>query len=655
MKGPTRFPWLRALLPILFVLIALNASGTGDAINRAIADRHFRWRAALRPIPFPSELLVIAVDDRTPVGHPTRRELAAAIDRLRPARVVAIDYLLDAHPEEKSDAVLGDALRRHGNVLLPLYRYNTFRPVAGGSQADTDRLLQAYPRPDADPEDFAPIPSISLQPPSPSLARYARGFGLVDVNAGPDNVFRQPILMRRATPEGALIPHLSLALAAHASGEPLADVLHDAPATLRLNGHTVPLMAQGSLLLSSFARRPNTPAPSALRALISGDPVGTPVPTISFADLSVRPPESFRDKVVLIGETRTGSTDIRPVATDNGLRGVELTAQITASLLRGDRWQFVPGAVHLLLLGIALLPFHFYRRASLRHATVSSLLTLAGLVAASEGLFHLGHFVPDWATLLSAWTASSLICGQQRAAEEYRHRENLRQEFSAYVAPEMAEELLNEGGERWERPRRLPMAILFSDIRGFTTYASGQPPDQVHRQLTEYLSEMTDVIFSHRGFVDKFMGDGIMALFDPFRQRENVSATAVLCAVDMLRRLERLNDRWAAQGLPTWRVGIGIHRGEVLFGNLGSARRKTLTAIGDCVNIASRIEGATKDYQVTLLISEAVRRDVEAALDRQITFTDVGLFSPRGHHEELRLFSVRPRPDSPSSEPKGDS
>jgi adenylate cyclase len=160
--------------------------------------------------------------------------------------------------------------------------------------------------------------------------------------------------------------------------------------------------------------------------------------------------------------------------------------------------------------------------------------------------------------------------------------------------------------------------------------------------MREYLTEMTDAVQRHRGVLDKFIGDAVMALFGPFLPDDaNPSALAILTALDMLERLERLNERWQAEGLPTFRIGIGIHVGEAIVGNIGTPQRVQYTALGDAVNLASRLQTMTKDFKVPLLVSDEVRQEAMAALDESVVFDDLGTVTVRGREQPVRVFAVR--------------
>ncbi|MCS6861019.1 MAG: adenylate/guanylate cyclase domain-containing protein, partial [Abditibacteriales bacterium] len=161
-------------------------------------------------------------------------------------------------------------------------------------------------------------------------------------------------------------------------------------------------------------------------------------------------------------------------------------------------------------------------------------------------------------------------------------------------------------------------------------------------QMQEYLNEMTEAVDRHRGAVDKFVGDAVMALFNPFLpDADNMSAAAVACALEMLERLRRLNERWARQSLPTFRIGIGIHAGEAVVGNVGSTRRLQYTALGDTVNLASRLQTATKELQATIVVSDVVKEAAEPLLREVAEFISRGSISVKGREQPVQVYEVK--------------
>lgn len=204
--------------------------------------------------------------------------------------------------------------------------------------------------------------------------------------------------------------------------------------------------------------------------------------------------------------------------------------------------------------------------------------------------------------------------------------------FGQYVSPQIAEKLLHQPVELGGELRNV--CVMFLDIRNFSGYAAGERPEAVMSYLNTLFDFMIDVVNEHQGIVNKFLGDGFMAVFGAPLDDAERCGHAVGASLEILQRLERLN---AAGKIHPTRVGIGLHMGEAVTGNVGSADRKEYTIIGDVVNMASRLEQATKDFQAQLLISEAVRRSLDVAMSG---VEDLGPVALKGHPNPARIFKV---------------
>lgn len=191
----------------------------------------------------------------------------------------------------------------------------------------------------------------------------------------------------------------------------------------------------------------------------------------------------------------------------------------------------------------------------------------------------------------------------RQAARETLLAESAKSKLGAYISPEVASVVLKEADLRLGGQRQ-SVAVLFSDLRGFTTYAESLDPEDIVEQLNAYMSVMVDTITQHQGIVDKFMGDGIMAVFGAPIPNEDDADQAIQCAIAMMQAIEEHNQERETGGLPKLRHGIGVHYGPVIAGNVGTAQRAAYTVIGDTVNLASRLETATKKFDVDLLVSE---------------------------------------------------
>ncbi len=217
-----------------------------------------------------------------------------------------------------------------------------------------------------------------------------------------------------------------------------------------------------------------------------------------------------------------------------------------------------------------------------------------------------------------------------------REREELKGAFARYVSKDVMEDILQSGGELSLQGIRKKVTILFSDIRNFTTFAEGHSPEEVVGFLNEYFESMIDVIFRNKGTLDKFLGDGLMVLFGAPLEDSAQEMNAVRAAVEMQQELHRLSRKWLRDLRAEIRVGIGVHTGQAIVGNVGSDKRMEYTAIGDTVNVASRLETATKTVGVPILVSETTHQ----AVNRDFSFEDRGAISVKGRSAPIAVFSV---------------
>jgi adenylate cyclase len=224
--------------------------------------------------------------------------------------------------------------------------------------------------------------------------------------------------------------------------------------------------------------------------------------------------------------------------------------------------------------------------------------------------------------------------GFNRMLHGLRERELVKETFGKYVTPEIRDEIL--AGRISGEGELKEVTVLFADIRDFTPWVEATTPRQVVQDLNEYFSEMAEAIRAHRGLVLQFIGDEIEAVFGaPIASRDH-AAMAVRAALEMRRRLRAWNARREAAGKPALHHGIGIHTGTVLAGNIGGAERLSYALVGDPVNLASRIQGLTKDFNVDILISEATRKSIDAA----VPVEELPAVRVKGRAEEVNVYKV---------------
>jgi len=223
-----------------------------------------------------------------------------------------------------------------------------------------------------------------------------------------------------------------------------------------------------------------------------------------------------------------------------------------------------------------------------------------------------------------------------RYAMETREKKKLKGTFQHYVAPSIMEELLKYpeklklGGEEKE------LTVLFSDIRRFTTIAEGLEPPALINLLNEYLSAMSETVFKYEGYLDKYIGDAIMAVYGTPLVQHDHARKACLTALEMVEGLNVLRRSWNGRGLPPLNIGVGINTGNMVVGNIGSEHKFEYTVIGDNVNLASRLEGLNKLYGTNIIISEMVYKEI----GRELFCRELDVVQVKGKVKSVAIYEL---------------
>jgi adenylate cyclase len=276
---------------------------------------------------------------------------------------------------------------------------------------------------------------------------------------------------------------------------------------------------------------------------------------------------------------------------------------------------------------------------SVRSAMCSPLMASADRVLGLlyvDNLTTTNTFTDEDLQFLVAFSGLAAIgIKNSRYAEQIRREATVRSNFERYFAPNVAADIAQQDGAIRQGGERRPTTVLFSDIRGFTAIAESLGPDAIAQLLSEYFTEMVEVIFEHGGTLDKFIGDAIMALWGAPIAHVDDPDRAVRAALAMQRSIARLNERWIAQGRPEIGVGMGINYGEVFAGNIGSHRRLEYTVIGDAVNIASRLCAEAGPGEI--LVSEALLGVVR----EQVSCDYLPEMALKGKAQVVQVYRVR--------------
>jgi adenylate cyclase len=352
------------------------------------------------------------------------------------------------------------------------------------------------------------------------------------------------------------------------------------------------------------------------------------------------PPGSLRGKTVVVGTAAPSIPD--PVETpidDAVLPGVEYQANAIQTVRDGYPIEDPPPwASYLALLLLALLPAALFRRFNPLWAWPLA-LGLGGLyLVVAQAAFNAGWILPVVAPLagLAVTTVGGLSTSYVIATLE---RQRARDTFARFISPAVVDQLLDGPGGLELGGLRAEVTVMFSDIRGFTTFSASRSPEAVVDVLNRYLDEMAGAILANGGTIASFIGDGIMAVFGAPIEQEDHADRALSAAREMLEiRLPAVNEWLAANDLEPFEIGIGLNSGPVLAGMVGSEERLDYTAIGDTVNAASRLEGMTKDTPHSLLLSDSTREALVRTPPSEVEFVDE--LEIRGRSEAIAVWGL---------------
>jgi adenylate cyclase len=348
-----------------------------------------------------------------------------------------------------------------------------------------------------------------------------------------------------------------------------------------------------------------------------------------------RDPQEFAGKVVVIGVSATGLHDIRATPVNRQHNGVDILAAAIDNLKNGNYLREADTAwsalAVLVLLALLLAGFHW----RVNTVALGGALAGASVLLLGGAQWAIGKLVvlPVLRTLVFAW-GFYFLAALTEYLRERREREQAVREFSRFVNPHVVRELIAHGGLSREGESR-QVTLLFSDIRGFTTLSETRSPQEVVELLNRYFSRQVAVVVRNGGALDKFIGDAIMAIWGAPVDDAHHAERAVRCALEMSDALDAFRQEIGEIGAG-FDIGIGVHSGPAVVGLIGSEQRREYTAIGDTVNLASRIEGLTKGVARVLVSEDTVRLCGDA-----FDFVPRGLYKVKGRTQEVALFEPR--------------
>ncbi len=561
-----RLVCLLLALAVGLLMMAVNLLGLFEGLEFKSRDLRFRLRGDRAPV---SNVVIVAVDEKSiaEMGRwPWPRDIhGRLIDLLTKAgaKVIAFDVLFTEADRDRpeADADLGRAAEKSGRVVFGMF----YQLGEDGRPADP----------------LNPVPAIA--------GKNVR-LGMVNIYAEMDGVNRKlPVWVDY---EERRTPGLAFAAYSLANGQTPDDMLATAALPVEGPWNEINLNYAGGF--KSFAY-------------------------YSYADVlkgKVSRGE-FKDKIVFVGGTATALFDTKAVPNVPVFPGTEIHATALDNMIAGNYLRRVPsGRTYLLVLLFALLCGVILSRMPIRLGTLLIALLAVAYGFVCQWIFVSRFLVLDFVAPAVTICAVYVVILFYRFLSEEREKRWIKGTFSQYLSPKVIEVItadparLRLGGEERE------MTVFFSDLAGFTSISEALKPSELVAVLNEYLTEMSEVILKYDGVVDKYIGDAIMAFWNAPVDQPKHPLLACHSALDQIKLLNVLQQRFAERKLPLIDCRVGINTGAMVVGNMGSKNRFDYTVMGDSVNLASRLEGANKPFHTHIMISEftyeKVKNDVEA-------------------------------------------
>ncbi len=347
-------------------------------------------------------------------------------------------------------------------------------------------------------------------------------------------------------------------------------------------------------------------------------------------------PEDIEGRIVLIGTTAPGLLDLRSTPVNPAYPGVEVHANIISGMLDGVyklRPEYSQGLLFITVLAVGMVLSFTLPLLSATWSLLVALLVLVSVVTVNSLLYFKAGLVLPVAVVLLLVLAIFMFDVAYGYLAESRSKRQMVDLFGEYVAPELVSEMAADPARYSMEGESRELTVLFSDVRGFTTISESLQPNELREYINEYLTVMSEIIRSHRGTLDKYIGDAIMAFWGAPIDDLNHATSGVTAALAMQGKLAELKAEYAKRGWPEIKVGLGLSTGDMTVGDMGSKIRKAYTVMGDAVNLGSRLEGITRTYGVGILVSEATQ-----AASHGIVYREIDRVRVKGKDNPIRIF-----------------
>jgi adenylate cyclase len=558
-----------------------------------------------------------ALADMSDLKWPWPREVYSyAIDFCRRggARAVVFDifYSEDSVYGVDDDLAFANSITRNPPAYFVLF-------LSGAEprrEGDFNEILakSAIPYRGSPPRWISSSNSLASMP-IPPLVPKAAGFGNAQIPPDEDGVYRRTDLLSLLG--GSVVPSIALKVVADALD--VKNISEERNGDIRIGDVVVPHDEDGRMLVNYYGGVDTFPSYSLSDVIISDN-------DIRDGRNPVLSPDAVKDKVVVIGLAAPGLYDMKSTPFSRTYPGSEVHATVIENLLTADFITPVPRAANLVLIAVcSLLAATILMRVSSSWKLASAIAGLVILLAfASVAAFAKGVWMPVVAPV-GAVLMSSFLTIFLKFMTEGRKKREIRRAFMQYLSPEVVRELSEHPEKLALGGMKKEITVFFSDIADFTTISERTPPEALVEKLNEYFSVMTEILHRHGGTLDKYIGDAVMAFWNAPLDAPEHALLAVRASLEIQEALEKKN---------LFSSRIGIHTNEAIVGNIGSNIRFNYTAIGDTVNLASRLEGMNKNYGTKIIMSGDTRMRAGGMIEAR----RIGLVRVKGRNEPVGIF-----------------
>lgn len=602
---------------VMFILVFTEFLPFFEDFERKTLDTRFNYRTDYYNKKYKEKfqnIVVIEIDDESAsklgrISEWPRSYYAKVVDYLSEGGAKQIGF--DVGFTENSryveeDSALVESIKKSKRVYSSYYFSS--KPGTG------DETIWSFSYPFGNDLDTAVYWEQYIFPPILGIAQNSKGVGFVNLKQDRDGIIRRvPLFIKH---EDRAYPQFAVKMAIDYLGIPIEKIRLEKGKCFYFDDVQIPVGRDNQMLVN-----------------YAGYYVFRYIPFWKIID-QVVPKEFFQDKIVFIAATAAGAYDLRSTPVKEISPGIEVNANTFFTIINKNFVRELDGMqVVFILLILSLVCFVLSNFVSLGISVVGTGVLWVFYFTAALVLFQKNSvWMPLISPTLVIFASFTGNLGYKFLTER-KQKKFIQGAFQRYVSPAVLKELMQDPGKISLYGEEKELTVLFSDIRGFTTFSENLSPKESVTILNEYFSRMARIVFKYDGMLDKFIGDAIMVIFGAPIIQANHAERACLCALEMIEEANKFSK---------FKIGIGINTGNMILGNMGSDTKMDYTVIGDNVNLGSRIESLNKDYKTSIIISETTYEQVK----NKFVAKDLGCVIVKGRKAETKIYELLRRVSS---------